>query len=173
MDSITLQSEIDGTISELLEILSSFTKEQFNIVPFEDSWTAGELAQHLLMSGSGFLQMINGPSKDTERSADEFAGKIKSTFLNFNTKMKSPEFIVPPKKQYDKDELVHTLKDVWIGLDHPIQTSDLSKTCTSFELPGFGLLTRYEAVTFVLYHTQRHIQQLKNIRQKIMEPADQ
>jgi DinB family protein len=81
--------------------------------------------------------------------------------------MKSPEFIVPEAMDYKKDYLLQSLDKIEEELLVAIKQLDLTQTCTSFELPVYGSLTRLEALSFVLYHTQRHIRQLKNIRDSI------
>ena len=154
---------IDATLSELLKLISTFDQKQFNIAPSKDSWSAGEIAQHLVLSISGFVELMNGPTQATKRKPDEHVEKIKSDFLNFSIKFKSPDSVVPEKKDYNKDDLIQTLKGLKIALEDIIENSDLDQTCTAFELPGgMGYLTRQEGLAFVLYHTQRHIHQLKN-----------
>ena len=161
--------EVNGTITELIELLSSFDQEQINIIPFEGSWTAGQLAKHMIMSNSGFAEILYGPVKETEREPDEMIEKIKADFLNFNIKMKSPDFVVPPMGIYKKEELLSSLENIKEKINQAIETLDLTKTCLAFELPVYGFLTRLEAIHFVLYHTQRHIHQLKNILKKVMD----
>ena len=39
--------DFENTNVELLQLFSSFNQEQINVVPFEGSWTAGQLAEHL------------------------------------------------------------------------------------------------------------------------------
>lgn len=158
-----LRAEINATMKRLIQLLSSFDQEQINIIPFEGSWTAGQLAEHMVKSNGGFLQLLSGPVTDTKRNPDDLEESIKSVFLNFSTKMKSPDFVVPETKHYEKEDLLLHLEKIRTGLDHAITTLDLTKTCTGFELPVYKFLTRYEALCFVLYHTQRHIHQLENI----------
>ncbi len=93
--------------------------------------------------------------------------KIKASFLDFTIKMKSPDFIVPADKNYKKDELLKILENFRLKINLAIETLDLAKTCLAFELPVLGFLTGLESIYFILYHTQRHIQQLKNIYQKL------
>lgn len=69
---------------------------------------------------------------------------------------------------YEKAYLLGALQDIKAGLDHAVTTLDLTKTCLAFELPVFGYLTRLEAIYFVIYHTQRHLHQLKNIYQQVV-----
>ncbi|MBC7888415.1 MAG: DinB family protein [Ferruginibacter sp.] len=168
MLSKEMLSEVDGTISALMQLTDSFSQEQFNLVPFEGSWTAGELAKHMVMSNSGFTEILNGPVKDTERNPEELVEKIKTDFLNFNIKMESPAFVVPPKGNYIKEDLLNALRDIQTKIGEAIQNLDLSKTCMAFGLPGYGFLTRTEAISFILYHTKRHIHQLENIHEKII-----
>ena len=156
-------SEIDHTLTELSNCLAAIDQQDLNTVPFEDSWTAGQLVQHLNMSNNGFVELLHGPANDTQRDPGRMVEKIKNGFLDFSTKMKSPEFIVPPEVSYDKTKLMVTLKGIQNKLLDGIGTLDLTKTCQGFELPVFGALTRLEAVNFVLYHTQRHIHQFNKI----------
>lgn len=164
-----IQIKIDGTLEELIQLFSTIDQEQINIVPFEGSWTAAQLVRHMIMSNSGFAEMIKGPVKETHREPDELVEKIKSDFLDFTTKMKSPDFVKPAMEHYQKTDLLNNLKNVKESIREVIENADLTKTCISFKLPGYGYLTRLEAAHFVLFHTQRHIHQLKNISRKLAD----
>jgi len=168
MDTKEIRTEIDETITELLELISSFNQDEINVIPFEGSWRAGQLAKHVIMSGSGFAKIINGPVKETERKPDELVATIKRDFLDFSIKMKSPDFVVPPDTSYKKEDLLHSLEHIKAKINQAIEKLDLTKTCLAFELPVYGILTRLEALHFILYHTQRHIHQLKKIHQIVV-----
>jgi hypothetical protein len=167
MNTETLD-EINETLAEFKKLTSTFTEEQLNKVPFEGSWTAGQLSQHMIMANGGLAQMLNGPTRETRREHDEMVGKIKSDFLNFNIKMQSPDFIRPELASYKKKDLLVSLEDIRTEIGEAVSTLDLTKSCTSFEFPVYGFLTRLEAVYFVIYHTQRHIHQMKNIRREVL-----
>jgi hypothetical protein len=122
----------------------------------------------MVMSNSGFADLLKGPVKDTERAPDAAVEGIKSAFLNFDIKMQTPDFMRPEKKNYDKDGLLEALSGIKADIITSAATLDLSKTCLSFELPVLGYVTRLEAVSFVICHTQRHIHQLKNIYTKLI-----
>lgn len=93
--------------------------------------------------------------------------KIKADFLDFSTKMTSPDFVVPENIEYKKDDLLDSLAKVRSKFEKVIMTSDLTKTCSGTKLPVYGALTRLEAIYFIIYHTQRHLHQLRNIYQKV------
>ena len=162
-----LQKEVSSALADIIQILSQIDEKEINIVPFEGSWTVGQLAQHMIMSNSGFDELMNGRIKETQRKPDELIDRIRTTFLDFSRKMQSPDFVLPPKIDYNKHELLKSLNNIKERLDSTLETLDLTKTCAGFELPVLGYLTRLEAAHFVLYHTQRHTHQLKNIVAKL------
>lgn len=122
---------------------------------------------HLILSNGGFADVINGPATQTQRPFDQFVEEIRTSFLNFKTKMKSPEFVIPKIREYQKDRLMQSLETIKEKIIKVIDEKNLTETCTSFEVPVLGYLTRWESLHFILYHTQRHIFQLKNILEKL------
>ncbi|MEO6550670.1 MAG: DinB family protein [Ferruginibacter sp.] len=172
MDTQTMISDTGAIIYDLIQEVKSIPPEQINVVPFDGSWTAGQLAEHLVLSCGGFVELMNGPVEDTQRQPDQMVAKLKEVFLDYNLKMKSPDFIDPPVKNYDKEELINVLMEIKQKLDHSMQTLELSKTCTAFELPQMGYVTRIEAMAFVLYHTSRHLHQLKKIHDELAKTSE-
>jgi hypothetical protein len=163
-----LITELDSTGTSFTQVVASFEPETFNTVPFPGSWTPAQVADHILKSLSGIPEMMYGKTKSTQRPPNENVEAIKNLFLNFDIKMQSPEFVLPGNKIYDKDRLLNALQNMFTQIKDAVQTSDLSATCLGFEFPGFGYLTGLEWAHFAVYHTQRHIHQLKNIRQKLV-----
>ena len=87
--------DFNETTQELLSTLYSFRQEKFNKIPFEGSWTAGQVAEHLFKSESNIPNVLKGNSKTTGRNPFEKAPIIESVFLDFSKKLQSPEFILP------------------------------------------------------------------------------
>lgn len=81
-------------------------------------------------------------------------------FLDFTVKFQSPEFILPTKNYYQKEILLGELKKSMQNLQELAGEVNLSEEIT---LHPFGEITKLELLYFVLYHTQRHIHQVKNI----------
>ena len=171
MNTNDLKKEINTTLSDLTSTFQLFDQERLNKVPFEGSWTGGQVIQHLILSNGGFADVMNGPSKETNRPVDQNVNGIRDSFLNFNIKMKSPEFIVPEFREYQKEKQLKTLDLIKKKINQVIDEKNLTDTCTSFEVPVLGYLTRWESLHFILYHTQRHIHQLKSIFGKLNEMA--
>jgi hypothetical protein len=159
-----LINDIESTSAELLQLIGSFGRSSFNTVPYEDSWTPGQVAEHLFLSTSGILKTITGNTGPTQRDPAQMVAPLRDAFLNFNIKMKSPDFILPSDDPKDKATLLQYLTDDWQGIARTARTQELDATCLDFEMPTVGTMTRLEWISFAVVHTKRHIFQLKKMK---------
>jgi hypothetical protein len=157
-----LISDVENTGSTLLQLLASFTEPQLNKVPFEGSWTAAQVAEHIWKAGD--CGVLYGPAAPVNRPPDEKTEAIRALFLNFDIKMTAPEIVRPGNNYHTIETALTNIDHTWKKLLTAAGTLELSEECSSFELPGFGPFTRYEWVQFINVHTQRHIRQLQNIQ---------
>lgn len=158
-----LQNEIANTREELLKALDLFDQKSINLIPFQGSWTGGQVAEHILKSIQGILQTIKGPVKTTQRNPEEHVKQLGDIFLNMDIKMKSPDFIIPSVQPKDKAALCRELASTLEQIKQVAGNDELGATCTGFDMPVLGGLTRTEWISFASFHTRRHTQQLKNI----------
>jgi hypothetical protein len=158
-------NEVTETTDELLNLISSMSEEQLNKIPFEGSWTAGQVTDHISQSFGGVVQTVNDNAIPTERDPGKKIELIKSIFLDFTTKMTSPDFVLPSQPPHKKEVLIADLNTMKDQITEAIKTLDLTETHMNFEIPGFGKFTRLEWINFLIYHMQRHTYQIKNIRQ--------
>jgi len=162
MNTVTI-NDVKIIGDQVLEILSQLTETQLNKIPFEDSWTAGQVGEHILKYSSGVVEVLNGKTVATERDPEEKVAQLEKIFLDFSTKMKSPAEIVPSDKKKHKERLLHSLSHAFDGIEKVGATEDLEVTCIPAEIPGLGTLTRTEWIVFFKVHTRRHIHQLEKI----------
>ncbi len=157
-----------GTITkDLLETLNLFTPEEFNKLPFEGSWTAGQVAEHMLKSEPIIVSSLKGASEATQRDALQHIAMIERVFLDFNIRLQSPEFIIPSDKPKDKNKLIKNFEESRKELKHALDTLNLNRSFIEFDFPTVGYLTGWESICFINCHTKRHIHQMKNIFQKL------
>ena len=152
-----IAEELENALNEFTGIISSLNDDLLNKESRDGSWTFGQIGRHVIKVNSGFLKQLKGQVEDTKRKYDEKAENIKTRFLNFEINMKSPERVLPETTNYNKDELLKSLKEINSGIIEAAKTLDVTKTCKMFEVPVLGYLTRYEIIYFVTYHTKRHI----------------
>lgn len=151
---------LDEAWSEFFHLVASVNEKDINKIPFKDSWTVAQLATHIKKSNKAIAQGLQMNGIPNHRNPEERIDELKTTFLDFSIKFNSPDFIVPEKKEYKKDEVV-------FQLNNSIEQLKQLRTCTNLSeiinLPVFGEITKLEILYFVLYHTQRHLHQLKKI----------
>ncbi|MGI8952689.1 MAG: DinB family protein [Chitinophagaceae bacterium] len=159
-----LFASLDETTSELLELISLSDEKIINTVPFKDSWTAAQLAEHITKSNKSIAQALNMQGKIAERNTGEKAEELKAIFLDFTKKFAAAKEILPTKDTYEKEDVIAELKRSISQLKQERNTINLSEVLS---LPRLGELTKLELLYFATYHTQRHIYQLKNILQHL------
>jgi hypothetical protein len=155
-----LFASLDETTSELKQLIASIDETAVNTVPFKDSWTPAQLIVHVTKSNKAIAQGLNMNGNNTERDPEAGVPKLKKMFLDFDIKYQSPQFIVPEEKEYNKEEIITAFQNSVERLQHVRNNINLSEM---INLPPFGEVTKLEILHFVLYHTKRHIHQLKNI----------
>ena len=147
--------------NQFLEMVSSFDEREINLVPFDGSWTAGQIAEHVTLSNNDIVKQLSKPGKICRREPDAGVENIKSIFLNFTEKLKSPGFILPTRNWYNRETLIANLAESIRSVRAVSTREDLFRL---IDHTVFGEVTRYETLYFVVYHTQRHIHQLRNIQ---------
>lgn len=156
-----LLQEINNTVDNVLEILHSTNDNDLDKKPFEDSWSIGETIEHIIICGSGI------PDRKTEASSrpmDEKIQVLKDIFLNMNLKAKAGPSLSPRESQHDKTNLINKVNNIRKVLTDTVNQKELDLLCLDMEFPQVGFLTRYEWVNFILFHTQRHTIQARNIK---------
>ena len=164
-----LGEEITATKVALLKAIDGLDQDNINTVPFEGSWTGGQVAEHVLKSAAGVLTAITGEAKPAERDPEQHVQMLADAFLNFEVKMKSPDFIIPSDEPKDKGYLVAALEKTFDSIARVAETDDLTLICTTFEMPMLGYLSRSEFINFTVFHTKRHTHQLENILKHLKE----
>ena len=151
---------LDKTWANFFKLVAEANWQTINTIPFKDGWSIAQVATHVKKSNKAIIQGLQMKGKPCERNPDERIGELKKVFLDFKAKYKSPDFILPEKKEYKKEETIEQLKISIEQLKELRSTTNLSEIIS---LPIFGEITKLEILHFVLYHTQRHVRQLKNI----------
>jgi hypothetical protein len=159
-----IADQLEEITNEFLQLVSSFKEQEINTIPFKDSWTAAQIAEHVTKSNASMIQSLDTKGKTSSVNVEEGVQKLKNIFLDFTTKLQSPKFILPTRDIYNKESLITNLKNSIEKLQELGNTVNLSEIINH---PIFGDISKQEILHFVVYHTQRHIHQLKNIFKKV------
>jgi len=157
-------TQYENAAAEFTGLISSFSQKEINAIPYEGSWTAAQVGVHVLKSNKSIAQALNMEAQPADRSPDERVGELKAVFLDFKTKLKSPDFIIPEPGNYKKETLSADLDKSIDELKSLSKKVSLSGTIRHV---AFGDITKLELMHFVVYHTQRHSHQLKKILESV------
>ncbi len=155
-----LINNITKTFDGLVNTLFKANDTDLNKIPFENSWSIGQVAEHIILCGNGI------PDSKTEistRQKDEKVPVLKDIFLNMDEKSKADPALTPHGVTHKQEDLVNQIKAVKEKLCLIAEEKDLNDICLDMEFPTLGLLTRYEWLSFICFHTQRHTRQIENI----------
>src|SRR5258705_198150 len=134
---------VDNISSELAELVSSFSDVEINEIPFEGSWMAAQVTDHVRKSNNGIAQALQMKGRVNERKADERVKELKDVFLDFETKLKSPQFILPGQSGYNKKDLIERLgsaiQNKIMHVSLPIGKGNLLMATDACEEMGFTL----------------------------------
>ena len=157
---------INVVLMQLTGFVISMADDQINKIPFKGSWTAGQLICHIIKSVTGMAAAIGKPGTPATRDVTKKVIGLKQTFLDFTITLQAPEFIVPETKNYEKDNLVKDLQNCLKQLKEAVSAADMSEIVAGLPL---GEVTKLEILHFVLYHSQRHLFQMKKITDSLKQ----
>lgn len=152
------------TADQFVDLLTSFTQKEINIIPYEGCWTAAQVGAHVIKSNKSIIQAMNMEAHAAERMPDERIQELKDVFLDFTTKLKSPDFIIPEPGMYKKENL---LDDLEASIEELKEISKKVSLSGTIDHIAFGDITKLELLHFVVYHTGRHTHQLRKISQLV------
>src|SRR5665213_2207145 len=125
-----LLKEWKKTEDRLLKVISTFSDENFHTVPFEASWTAAQVCDHVSKSLAGVAISLSQQYEPAQRMPDQYTEMLKSIFLNLDQKSQSPSAILPGESPACKKEMYKKLKNIGDQISNANQKEDLSLLCT-------------------------------------------
>ena len=81
-----LKEEAIHTFNDLLAALDTVKRGDINTAPFEGSWTAGQLSDHLIKATGDIPQLSKGKTEKNDRDPSAMIEAIKKVFLDFTIK---------------------------------------------------------------------------------------
>lgn len=161
-------AELKQTTDEIVRLIRELPEEKLNIVPYADSWTAGQLVRHVTKSLKGIGETMPLKGRPADRDTTLRAKELSDIFLDFSTKMQSPDFIISEDMTYVKNDSIREIEDAFETTRVSSNNADLSELMDD---TPFGAVTKVELLHFALYHTQRHQNQLKRITTELDKKA--
>lgn len=157
-----LAEPIDEIESELIALLENCDHKKFNKIRVPGEWSPAQITDHIAKSLAGMNIALRGETKACDRDPATFLQILRDSLLNYDAKYNSPETLLPATDPQEKEVLISKLKYNFDKLKKAALTLAPEDICLAFEFPQIGYLTRLEIFRFAVWHTQRHMHQLKN-----------
>lgn len=162
-DNKTLTNRFLATTDELVKLIESFDQETFNKKPSPDKWSAGQVAEHLLIFDIRLSDVLKTATHPTERDIAEKNTAVNARVSNRVNKIDAPPFLIPSDDMQTPSLLAEKIRTERANICKQIEVIDLSLHSKDFPHRLFGELTVYEWVNLIDQHTHRHIAQLKEL----------
>lgn len=164
IDRSTLLKSLDASTIAIAEAIDTFPKDLFSLKPTPDSWSAQEVAEHIIIVEGAISRLLVGEIEEGHgRDPLEKVEKIRSTFLNVERRASASEAIQPRGKQQAQAAWVESLKLIRAQIHSCLEELDLAPICKGFKHWYFGEMTRGEWGYFSVYHGKRHLWQMERI----------
>ncbi len=164
MDRQHITKDISTIFNAVVESIKNTDEAAFNTTPFKGSWTIGQVTEHIVICSRGIQDSRTG---DTTRAYDENLEQLRDIFLNMEEKSKAAPQVTPHPPPHNKTRLIDHLEANKLHLLAIAAEKDLTKLSLDMEFPYMGYFTRYEWLSFICLHTQRHLNQIRNIQQHL------
>jgi uncharacterized damage-inducible protein DinB len=171
---------IEQTRGSIYEQVKGLSEEQSRFRPADDKWSVAEIAEHLSLTESRMLQLIQHLVEQNEAAAapvDVNAPiapiSIESFYAQIPAKGTAPEFL-QPSGSLSLEEAVQSLqktREALIALKSRLQSRDFTPVLYSRE--SFGPYTPYQLVAFIGHHEGRHLNQIAELVSSESFPARQ
>jgi len=160
LDTTEILAATSDAISQITDLMSAVDEDKVNTVPYEGSWTTPQLLRHVTKSINGMTRAMQMEAKPAKRDPSERIDELKKIFLDFSKKLTQPDFIVPEERIYEKQSSIEELNKSFSRFKESAAGANLDDLIEGLPL---GPITKLEIIHFVLYHTQRHLHQMKKI----------
>ncbi|MGA9771558.1 MAG: DinB family protein [Blastocatellia bacterium] len=171
---------IEQTRSSIYNHVRGLSEAQWRFRPADDQWSVAEIAEHLSLTESRLLQLIQYLIEQNEPTAarvDDSTSigpvSLESFAAQLPTKIKAAE-IVMPAGNLSLEEAIPNLqktREGLIALRSRLQSKDFTPVLYSRE--SFGPFTPYQLVAFIGFHEQRHLNQIAALVASESFPARQ
>lgn len=171
------QSERDRAMSELhatrkafLDTVSELSDAQWRFTPGPGRWSAAQCAEHIAASEDLFFEMVTKkilaspaapPDRRPGNARDEQALKHA---IDRSARYQAPQSLQPSGRYAGRDALVNHFKNSRDRIIAYVRTTQDPLRAHVASHPVLGELDAYQWILLVAGHTQRHLDQVRELR---------
>ena len=173
-----LVSLLGSSRDELLQTVEGVTPTQWAFRPDAETWSIGMIAEHLCLTevsllGRAKYALRNAPDPDWEQKTGKKLEFIERVMPSRKGRARAPDGLVPRGERTLPDSL-DEFKQLRAGtLQFVDQVNQPLKSHTAeHPFPIFGTLNAHQWLIYIPWHTQRHVEQMRELMTHAEFPAD-
>jgi uncharacterized damage-inducible protein DinB len=162
-DNQTIHNQWLGVTETLVAELSRFGNDSFNAKRADGGWSAGDVAEHLLLADKRFLTTLEGAHSIATHEAGDNVSKFVARLQNRTHKLDAPPFLIPSAEEKDRDTIIAEISTARNRIAEQIAATDMS--LVNYDAPHrvFGPMSAYDWSMFNILHAERHLAQLNEL----------
>jgi hypothetical protein len=161
-------SHLHATRKMFLDAVSPLSDAQWKFKPAPEVWSPAEIAEHLAMAETLLLGQVKkllasppAPEKKPEvKGKDEVVLKV---IADRSQKAQAPEVIRPSGRFPTREAVVSAFKENRDRTIDFVSTTDADLRSHFAPHPATGLLDAYQWILLAAAHTDRHVQQMREV----------
>lgn len=159
--SLVLSFSLKTNTHQLLEMLSDFDSLALNHKSEGSQWSAGEIAEHLLLFDLWLHSMLQTTSKKTKRDPQDKINMITAVLADRFISLENLRQLIPASTYKEPQKLIKKLSTSRKKLLVLLSQIDLTREYPDAPHPIFGILSGVEWINFEILYTRRYLEQLQ------------
>jgi len=161
---------LQATHDAFLQSIAGLSEKQWRFKPGPDRWSVAEVSEHIAISESTILGMVQGkimtsPADPAGRA--EVAGKdemVLKMVPDRSHKAQAPEFLRPTNRWATQAELIKAFEDSRKATMDYVRTTNDDLRDHFGPHPLLGPLDAYQWILLISAHTERHTKQIEEVK---------
>jgi hypothetical protein len=164
-DMQKLCTDLDNNTRLFLDILDTVPGDKLHRTNEQTAWSVMDCAEHMLIYEQQVTQALQGPAEPvTDRAPNSKVADISHSFMDFDRRLRvmgEPDTLLGGFTNVA--DFSRTFRQNRETVKAILQKEAIDWLCKDLEHPVFGFMTRMEWVYYLIYHTERHLQQINRI----------
>ncbi|MGA2669710.1 MAG: DinB family protein [Ignavibacteria bacterium] len=169
LNEAVIKQELRENTNKLIEYIREVDNYVLLRRPSIYVWSIMDCYEHIEKLEKSLKKIFLGKTEITERNPTEKIEKIGNRFSDFEHKFTAGEPIQPKGEFQDKEQVMREIKNNREELLSLIHDGTWADLCLGYEHSLLGFLTKIEWLYFCIFHSDRHLHQMKEIEGRLVK----
>ncbi len=174
----TALKSLQATHDAFLKAIAGLSEKQWKFKPGPDRWSVAEVSEHIALSESTILGLIQGkimagPATPADRANVKVTDEqILTKVPDRSRKAQAPEFLKPTGRWANHDEVAKAFEDARKATMDYVRTTHDDLRDHFGPHPLLGPMDGYQWILLISAHSERHTNQIEEVKADPNFPKD-